>query len=242
MPYFLIVALQLFCAYHAYKTRNHYYWYFAILLLPVLGCIIYILTQMINKRDVDVVQKELTTIINPTRKVKDLEEKLAFSETFQNKIDLADAYFEIKDYNNAITHYKSALEGFHKNDFYALSQLGSALYMQGAYQELIDLITPHQTQAGFPKSKTQFLYGIALDQTGNIDKAEKHLSAINTRYSFYDERLQLALFYLEQDKNEKAMELIGTLYKETQNMTIMNRKKYRATIVEINKLYTTHIE
>ncbi len=242
MPYFLIVALQIFCAYHVYKTRNHYYWYFAIILIPVLGCIFYILTQMISKRDVDVVQKELTTIINPTKKVRDLERKLEFSDTFQNKIDLADAYFEIKDYASAITHYKSALEGFHKNDFYTLSQLVICLYEQGAYQELIDLITPHQSHADFSKSKTQFLLGLALDFTAKPEEAEKHLNAINLRYSFYEERLHLANFYLTHHKEEKAIAIIKTLYNEMQNMTPMNRKKYRATITEVNRAYTEHIE
>jgi len=197
---------------------------------------------MINKRDVDVVQKELTTIINPTKKVRDLERKLEFSDTFQNKIDLADAYFEIKDYTKAISTYKSALDGFHKNDFYTLSQLVICFYEQGAYQELIDVITPHQSQVDFLKSKTQFLLGLALDFTGKTEEAEKHLNAINMRYSFYEERLHLANFYLAHHKKEKAIELFRTLHTETQNMTPMNRKKYRTTIVEINKAYTEYVE
>lgn len=165
MPYFLIVALQIICGYHVYKTRNHYYWFFAIIFLPAIGCIIYIITQMINKRDVNVVQKEITTIINPTKKVKDLEKQLAFSDTFQNKIDLADAYLKINDYNNAATHYRNALEGFHKQDFYTISQLVKCLFNQEDYDGLVQLVTPIANKQEFKKSPTQFLYGLSLGTT-----------------------------------------------------------------------------
>ena len=191
---------------------------------------------MLNKQDVDVVQKEITTIINPTKKVKDLEDRLAFSDTFQNKIDLADAYFEINDYANAAKHYGSALEGFHKNDFYTLSQLAHCLYYQKSYTELVSLIEPYTSHPEFQKSPTQFRYGLSLEHLDRIEEAETHLVAIDTRYSFYEKRLQLAQFYARHNNEQKASVLITTLSEEVQNMTKMNRKKYHTTISQIQKL------
>lgn len=110
MYFYLIIALQGFCIYHMYKNRNPYYWAFLILFLPLVGCIIYFITQVYNKRDAEKISNEIAHVINPTKKVKDLEKRLEFSESYQNRVNLADAYIEIKDYNNAIPHYLEALE------------------------------------------------------------------------------------------------------------------------------------
>jgi hypothetical protein len=98
MFYYFIIALQVFCFYHAYKNKKNIYWYFILFFVPLLGCIIYLLTQVINKKDVTNISQEITTIINPTKKINDLEKVLQFSKTFQNRINLADAYSNNKDY------------------------------------------------------------------------------------------------------------------------------------------------
>ena len=118
MFYYLIVALQVFCIYHLYKNRNPIYWVFIILFIPVIGSIIYLFMQVYNKRDAAVITEEITSIINPTKKIKELQAKLEFSDTFQNKVDLADAYLETNDVEAAIKHYEMALEGRFQNDYY----------------------------------------------------------------------------------------------------------------------------
>ena len=110
MPYYLILILQGYCIYHAYKNGSAYYWYFLIMFLPVVGCVIYLVTQVYNRRDAEKIQEELVAVINPTKKIKDLEKRLQFSETYQNRVNLADALLDIKDYKNAITHYQEALK------------------------------------------------------------------------------------------------------------------------------------
>jgi hypothetical protein len=88
MHYYLIIALQAFCIYHLYKNKNEYYWIFIIIFLPVLGSLIYLIVNVYNKRDAEKIQEGLATIINPTKRITDLERKLGFSDTFQNKINL----------------------------------------------------------------------------------------------------------------------------------------------------------
>jgi len=109
MHYYLIVALQAFCIYHLYKNKNEIYWYFLIIFIPILGSLIYIIVKVYNRRDADKIQQELTTIINPTKHINDLIKKLEFSETFQNKVNLADAYFDMGGFKNAINHYEDAI-------------------------------------------------------------------------------------------------------------------------------------
>ena len=96
MVFYLVIALQVFCLYHYYKNRGPYYWVFVILFLSALGCIIYLILEVYNKRDAEKITNEITHIINPTKKIKDLEKQLQFSESYQNRVNLADAYLEIK--------------------------------------------------------------------------------------------------------------------------------------------------
>lgn len=237
MLYYLIIGLQLYCAYHAYTTRNRIYWYLVIFLAPLLGSVIYLITQVFTKRDVEKVQQEITSVINPTAKVKDLEAKVAFSDTFQNRLDLADAYFEIKDYGNAIHQYKEALTGSHSQDYYGNEQLVKAYYHFEEYQEVITATQVIKDKPDFSSSKAQFLYGLSLSKVGRDEEAEVILKKIDQRYSNYEERLILAQFLRDNNKEDEAKELLSELLSEGAHMTKPNRRIYKATFVEIQKLY-----
>ncbi|MEM5567047.1 tetratricopeptide repeat protein [Psychroserpens sp. AS72] len=239
MPYYLIIALQVFCIYHLYKNKNDYYWFFLIIFLPAIGCIIYLITQVYNKRDVNKIQEELTTIINPSKKVRDLEKTLEFSETFQNRVNLADAFLEIKDFKTAISHYETAIAKDFHNDTYVLFQLIKCYYFIQNYDKVIFYAEKVKDHTDFKGSKAQFYYGLSLENLGQSKEAEKQLKFIDQRYSNYAERLQIAQLYINKNKGEEAKELLNEISIESQHMTTINRKKYRATIREVERLLKT---
>jgi hypothetical protein len=116
-----------------YKNGNSFYWVFLIFFVPVVGCIIYLLTQVYNKRDAEKLTSEITHIINPTKKIKDLEKKLEFSESYQNRVNLADAYLANKDFNSALPHYLKTFADGYENDFYVNSKLVETYYLAEDY-------------------------------------------------------------------------------------------------------------
>ena len=236
MYYYLIIALQAYCLYHLYTNRNAFYWWFVILFLGPIGCVIYLITQVYNKRDAEKLTNELAHVINPTKKIKDLEKQLEFSETYQNRINLADAFLEIKDYNNAITHYLEALEDESQNNFYATKQLIEAYFNIEDFEKVIDNVVKIKDHPEFKKSRTQFLYGLALEREGKMEAAEANLRPIDIRYSFYEERLILAKFLLSQNKDDDAIEILTDVQTESSHMTKPNRRLYRTTINEVDKL------
>ncbi len=236
MYFYFIIALQGFCLYHLYKNRNDYYWVFIIILLPLIGSLIYIFTQVLNKRDVDAVQNEITAIIQPTKKIKDLHKKLEFSDSYQNRIDLADAYFELKDYNNAVTFYEKSIEDEVQDNTYAIKQLIKCFHNLGNQNSIITYSEKLKGNSEFKGSKEQFYYGMALEAIGKNEDAELQLQQIDKPYSNYDERLELARFYMNNDKRAKATELLNEINTESQHMTPMNRRIYRSTINEVRQL------
>ena len=214
MLYYLIIALQLACAYHVYKTQNQAYWYFVILLVPVLGSIVYIITQMIQRQQVESVQKELIQTFNPTKKIKDLVQQVAFADTFQNRLLLADGYSEVRAFAKAETEYLSALKGSHANDYYGQCQLIAAYYAQEKYTEAIEIGKKLELLTAFEGSDAQFTYGL--------------------------ERLILAEYFLDQDKTADALDILKEMQLEAGNMTKPNLRLYRETFARVDELVEKH--
>lgn len=239
MHYYLIVALQVFCVYHAYKNNKPYHWYLLVFFIPVIGSLIYIITQVYNKNDADKIQNEITSIINPTKKIKDLEKKLEFSDTYTNRIELADAHAQNNDMPNAIVNYKKTLEDVDQNDLYARQQLVLCYFQLKDYVGVVEHSELIKDKSEFKGSKQQFCYGLALKELGKLEKAEAQLKQIDRPYSNYSERLELAKFYLENNRTSEGIELLKEISAESQHMTKPNKRIYRTTIVEVERLLKT---
>lgn len=236
MQYYLILGFQGYCIYHMYKNRNPYYWAFLIMFLPVIGCIIYLITQVYNKRDAEKITTEITHIINPTKKIKDLEKQLQFSESYQNRVNLADAYLGIKDYNNAISHYLESIEGNQQNDLYVFKQLIECYFNIEDNEKVVLYAEKIKDHSEFKQSRSQFLYGLALEKIGRVDEAETNLKAIDIRYSFYNERIVYAKFLHSKGKTEAAKDVLEEIKTESLHMTKPNKRLYRAAVQEAETL------
>lgn len=236
MHYYLILALNGFCVYHSIKNKNNYYWIYLILFIPVVGAIIYLITQVYNKNDANKIQEGLTAILVPSKKVKDLERQLEFSDTYKNRVNLADAYLEMEDFNNAVKYYEIALKDKSQKSTYVVKQLIKCYYKMRDYGKAIDYSEKIKGLSEFKGSRAQFIYGLSLKENGRVVEAEKELKEIDQRYSNYEERLILAKFLLNNYKNEEAKSVLKEIYAESQHMTKPNRKQYRVTILEVEKL------
>lgn len=236
MFYYLIVALQAFCIYHAYKNRKPYYWYFVVLFIPVIGSLIYIITQVYNQNDVEKMQDEFTTVLNPSKRIKDLEKKLEFVDTYTNRIELADAYYSNKDIPKAIISYNKTLEDTVQDDLYARRNLMLCYFQLKDYKAVIEQAEHIKDKSEFKGSKQQFCYGLALNELGKPDEAEAQLKQIDRPYSNYAERLELAKFYVENNRTSEGKELLNEISTESLRLTKPNRKLYGATIVEVERM------
>lgn len=241
MYLYLIIAFQGFCIYHLLKNKNSYYWIFAILFLPFIGCVTYLVTQVLNKRGTEKMQSNLSTIIEPSKKntsskVKGLESKLEFTDTYLNRVNLADAYLEANNYERAIEHYLIALEDKTQNDFYVKAHLIKSYYAIKDYDQVLALSQGLESHKEYEKSEIPFCYGMALAEKDKTEEAEEQFEIMDRPYSNYNERVAFAKFLLRFDKANKAKELIEDLYVEMQNMTAINKSIYKATILDVEKL------
>ncbi|KAA1247934.1 CDC27 family protein [Aquimarina sp. RZ0] len=239
MPYFLIIALQGFCVYHAIKTRNEYYWFFVIIFLPVIGSIIYLVTQVFNKKDLDTVQKSIVNVANPTKKITELKNRVEFADTFQNRVDLGDALYEIGDYKGGIIEYEVVLQSNYHTDIGVIKKILEGYYRIEAYEKVILYAEKIINEPGFKGSTSQFLYGLSLAEEGKTKEAEEHLRSIDQRYSHYEERYTLAQFLIEIGKTMDAREILSDIVSESEHMSKNNRNQYRGVVNDVKKLLDT---
>ena len=173
--------------------------------MPLIGGIFYILTQMVQKNEVDKLQRDLTAVINPTKKITDLRAQLDFADTFQNRVNLADALLEQGNYSEAVGHYRDALSGNFSNDVHVKMQLIRAYQAQGETDWIIQEAESIKEHPEFLKSPVVLYYALALDAKGDSEAAQPYFESIDKRYSNYAERVQLARHYIDKAEEERLL-------------------------------------
>lgn len=236
MYFYLIIALQGYCVYHCYTNRNEYYWILAIIFLPVVGSLIYLFLNVVQKRDVDTIQKSVTSVINPTKKITDLQKQLKFAETFENRVALADAYLEAEQYQNAIRAYEASLTDVFKEDFYVISKLQEAYYFSSNFEMTLKYANRIKDNLKFKKSRAAFLYALTLEKQGDVEQAEIYLKTFDAPYSRYQERLELAKFFIRHSKISDAKELLEEIVTESEGMSKPGYRQNRQLIHKAKEL------
>ncbi|WP_161992013.1 tetratricopeptide repeat protein [Flagellimonas algicola] len=159
-----------------------------------------------------------------------MEKKLKFSETFENRVALADAYLEEGLYPEAIAYYESSLKDVFSKDFYVISNLLEAHYYNSNREEVVVCAEKILDNPKFRKSKASFLYALTLEKMGNAQSAEEVLRTFDAPYSSFSERLELARFLQRQNKPEDAKELYQEMVSEFENMSKPNFRQNRHLI------------
>lgn len=231
--------LQVFCIYHAYKNRKETHWYFIIFFLPVIGGIIYLLTQVFKKNDLDKAQDSITKIINPTKNITDLEQKLKFSDTHDNKVNLADAYFENNNFLKAINHYEDSLDGLFSEDEYTLRQLVIAYYKTESYTQAISKGVIAAKNNAFKKSDGYYFYGLALAKENQTAKAITVFKFIDRPFSNYEKRLHYAKYLITLGEVNAAKEILQELSNESLQVSKQVKRQNSFTFNDVNKTLST---
>ncbi len=167
----------------------------------------------------------INAVVNPTKKIKDLEQKLSFSETFQNKINLADAHVENQNFEKALELYEKALVGKYKEHPYTINKALKCYYKIKDFKKVIEYAGKIDLEKTFGDSLC--FYAIALEKCDFLDEAEIQFKKLDKRYSNYPERLELSRFLIRRDKKEAAKFVLDDIITEINNMIETNKRKYK---------------
>jgi hypothetical protein len=229
--YYIIIGLQIYCAVHSYRRGTLNRWIFLIAFLPIIGSIIYLYSEVLsNKNSFRTVNKpsiDVGAVINPGGRIKKLEEELRFTDTFANKIKLADAYLAAGLTDKAIDLYKASLTGAFSENEHVLGQLIVAYYEQQRYEEVIPLAKKLYNLPQFARSKAHILYTLSLENTGNTGQAENEFKAMKGRYSYYEQRYQYGLFLMRAGRDKDAWQIFTDMLNEEPHLGQMEKKSNR---------------
>jgi len=225
--YYVSIALQAICAIHCIRKGTQNKWIWIIVFLPIVGSIAYIFTEMFNGRDIKQVQSGMGVLLNPGGRIKQLEANLHFSDTFNNRVALADAYLDSGYTNKAIQLYESSLTGPFTEHEHVLTRLILAYYVVHQYDDIVRIAPKISRLPQFNHSRAHTFYAVALSYTGNQQQAEKEFLALNGRFSQFESRYQYGLFLQREGRYEDARQVFNRIVGEASHLSGRERRDNR---------------
>jgi hypothetical protein len=209
------LGLQAICVWHCVRKGNkqtNRIW--LIVFLPLIGSLIYIFTEMFSSRDIQKVQSGIGTVFNPFGTVRKLEANLNFSDTFNNRVALADAYMKTDQTERAIALYESSLTGNFDENEYVLMQLVTGYFLVKRYDDVILTAKKVYDCPQFARSRPHLLYAMAPAYTGSDEQAEKEFMKMKARFSNFESRYQYGRFLAGSDRGPEAKRLFKEMLDE----------------------------
>lgn len=209
--YFIIIALQAFCVLHCIKRGRQNTWIWLIIFLPVVGSLIYLYSEVFTSNEIRNVQSGVGNMLNPGGKIRKLENNLKFTDTFNNRVALADAYLATGQTAKATELYESSLTGNFIENEYVLSQLIIAYFQLKRYDDIIPIAKKIQKLPQFGRSRAHILYAMALAATGKDSEAETEFRMMKARFSNFEARYQYGCFLIRAGRREEAKQLLAEM-------------------------------
>ena len=225
--YYIEIGLQVICAIHCMRRGTQGKWLWVIIFLPLVGCIIYIFSEMRPGRNLSASKIDIGAVINPSAKLKKLEDNLKFTDTFDNKIKLSDAYLAAGQTDKAIELYEKSLTGAFAENEHGIAQLATAYFQKERYPDTISSLKKIYNTHQFARSRTHILYAKALELVGDTVAAENEFKLMKGRYSNFEQRYEYGLFLERADRIEDAYALFEQMLDEAPHLSSMERKANR---------------
>jgi hypothetical protein len=227
--YYIVIGLAIYCGVHSYRRGTLNRWIFWLVLLPFFGSVYYLFSEVFNKRNtfakpVNYGPKKPVSGLG----IKKLEEALRFSDTFNNRVNLADAYLAGGHTEQAIALYRKSLAGAFDENEHVMQQLIVAYNAVQQFHEIIPLAKKLQKLPQFNGSRSHVLYAIALENLGESAQAEKEFKLMMGRYSNFEQRYQYGLFLQRAGRDEDARQVYTDILNEEQHLSSVERRSNRA--------------
>ncbi len=234
--YPLVIMIQVFCLYHAYSNRSNQIWFWVIVLIPVIGSLIYLYDYFYNERNIEHIPEQVKESFVQNNAIDKLEEKVTFSDTFTNKLELADEHLNVGNYDRALEILESCSFGTHKDDVHLNMKLIQGYYLKENFEKVLEhgkLITDKKE---FLNSPQRIAFAWSSYHLGEIEQANKIFSNMDTQFSNYENRLEYSYFLQDTKGDHHAQVKVEELLEEIKEMDSYEKGLNKKVIQEINYL------
>ncbi|MCG8571497.1 MAG: PLDc N-terminal domain-containing protein [Spirochaetes bacterium] len=225
MLYYLFISvpiiLQIICIIHIIKNQKNLAWIFLIIFIPLLGCLVYFILEIVPHIGETVsnedLQDKIIRKVVPQWKIKKLEENYDFSETMHNRQLLIDAYIENSDFDKALSHLLDCMDGYYIKDEHLVYQTCFVLFKLQQYEEALKYLDKlRDLNSDF---ENQFQYNLLYTQIiENIQSPDKVIQEYQRLTSHFSTKLELhyrfAKFLKLQDQKEQANHILTEMIKQ----------------------------
>jgi hypothetical protein len=203
------VILQIICIVHVVKKGRGTGWIYVIVFIPIAGCIAYFIVEILPElrrgRVVDNLKDTINNAVVPGKKLKDLEQKLYFSDTFDNRMKLADEYSRCGFFDKAIGIYDKCLDGVYCDDPLIIYKMSLAYYGKKDYANASSSIKKLASKdMTFKKYDEWKLYVLIVEQNGDNELTEKEYARLVERNPNYEAIYLYGMFLKKIGKTEDA--------------------------------------
>jgi hypothetical protein len=231
-----VLILQAFCLYHAYRNNSMQTWFWLILLLPGIGCAIYLYHHFFNKSNIETLAEGVKNVVNTNYKLEQLERAHRLSDNITTKTNLAAAYVAYGRFDEAIALYKECLSGFMADDPILQMKLLQTYFLKPDYAAAVTLGRNLEAEKEFRKSDERISFAWALYYSGNTVDAEKEFQDMDKSSANHWKRMEYAKFLMLTGQRQVAHEKLNTLLEEFELMRGGERKVNSSTIREVKDL------
>jgi hypothetical protein len=185
MPALIVLdlILQIGCAIHIVRTGRPTMWFWAVITLPFIGSIAYILVELApewlgtahGQRTVRSLHRKL----DPERDYRRLAEQVSISPTPHNLIRLADECVAMKRFDEAVALYRRAAGDTGIEDPAIAVKLAAALVEKGeaaAAKTVLDGL--RRANPDYQSADAHLVYARALEGIGDHDEASREYEAV----------------------------------------------------------------
>ncbi|WP_370907805.1 tetratricopeptide repeat protein [Chitinophaga sp. RCC_12] len=161
------------------KSGRSREWLFFILFIPVIGVVVYFIREILPDITNGSFGENLLRTLWPNGRIREWEKRVRISDTVTNKMQLADAYAQQKQYDKAIALTQECANTFTKDPGIIL-QLARLQFLNGQYAASIVSFDKMNTFKGVRMSKAEdeLMYARALEQTMETARAEEEYQKI----------------------------------------------------------------
>jgi hypothetical protein len=209
----VVILFQVLCAFHVVRTGRPLYWIFIIVIAPLLGCLIYVLVEMLPEwtrgRAAAQVKAGFVTAIDPHRELRELTDRLDTADTADNRRALAEALLQRGQHEEAIRLYRGAMVGLLQEDPALMQGLARAQFAAGEFANALQ--TLNRLRVAHPRlqsAEADLLHARCLEGEGKRDQALAEYARLVDYYPGPEAKCRYALLLQGAGRREQARPIL----------------------------------
>ena len=211
----------------ALKQHRPWGWIGFLAFVPVISGPLYFLNFYIFGKEG---KGALDSSLEYSGRIRSLKQKIAENDLLADKRELADAYFESQNYNEALTLLQECLRG-DGEDIRSQFQAGVSFLATGRPQ----LALPHleyvlDVDPRFYYGEARLAYANALLESGDKERARDQFAWAATHFNIPEATVRMCQFLIQEGQKKEAYVLLVSMLQNVQLQSERLKRSQRAWI------------